>query len=426
MKKKVDVNDLKLGMYVYKLDRPWRETPFLFQRFEITSDEQLATIREHCNYVYIDSDHAKLADAQTRASRSPRRPRAEADQDARPKPELRVVMEKATAPRPRQVYADRTSLEQEVEVIRETHDQAMSLIYTIMEDVHLGKSIDTATAKRVVANMAKSVLRNPDALICFTHLKKKDDYTALHCLRVSVLALVFGRHLGFDEEGLNHLGMGALLHDIGKMQVPQEVLNKPGKLTEHEFRIMKGHVPFGVGILGRTKGIPSRAVEVTRLHHERYGGTGYISNLKGDQISEFGLIGAIVDVYDAITSDRVYQRGISPLDALKKMYEWRNRDFHPMLVEQFIQCIGIFPIGSVVMLNTKEIGVVRTMNRTQRLKPQVVLVLKADRSRYGALRAVDLAQEQTPTGQPYEIAKVLPPGQFGIQPVDYLPVMASA
>jgi len=189
---------------------------------------------------------------------------------------------------------------------------------------------------------------------------------------------------------------------------------------------MKGHVPFGVGILGRTKGIPSRAVEVTRLHHERYGGTGYISNLKGDQISEFGLIGAIVDVYDAITSDRVYQRGISPLDALKKMYEWRNRDFHPMLVEQFIQCIGIFPIGSVVMLNTKEIGVVRTMNRTQRLKPQVVLVLKADSSRYGALRAVDLAQEQTPTGQPYEIAKVLPPGQFGIQPVDYLPVMASA
>jgi putative nucleotidyltransferase with HDIG domain len=426
MKKKVDVNDLKPGMYVCELDRPWRETPFLFQGFEITSDEELTTIREHCNYVYIDSDHAKRVDAQTHASRSPRRPRAEADQDARPKPALRVVVEKATAPRPRQVYADRTSLEQEVEVIRETHDQAMSLVYTIMEDVHLEKSMDTATVKRVVANMAKSVLRNPDALICFTHLKKKDDYTALHCLRVSILALVFGRHLGFDEEGLNHLGMGALLHDIGKMQVPQEVLNKPGKLTEREFRIMKGHVPFGAGILGRTKGVPSRAVEVARLHHERYGGTGYISNLKGDQISEFGLIGAIVDVYDAITSDRVYQRGISPLDALKKMYEWRNRDFHPMLVEQFIQCIGIFPIGSVVMLNTKEIGVVRTMNRAQRLKPQVVLVLKADRSHYGALRTVDLAQEQTPTAQPYEIAKVLPAGQFGIQPVDYLPVAASA
>ncbi|MFQ5755416.1 MAG: HD-GYP domain-containing protein [Acidiferrobacterales bacterium] len=426
MKKKVGVNDLKPGMYVCELDRPWRETPFLFQGFEITSDEQLATIREHCNFVYIDSDYAKRAEAQTRASLSPRRPRAEADQDARSKPALRVVVEKATAPRPRQVYADRTSLDQEVEVIRETHDQAMSLVYTVMEDVHLRKSIDTATAKRVVASMAKSVLRNPDALICFTHLKKKDDYTALHCLRVSILALVLGRHLGFDEERLNHLGMGALLHDIGKMQVPQEILNKPGKLTEHEFRLMKGHVPFGAGILGRAKGVPSRAVEVARLHHERYGGTGYISNLKGDQISEFGLIGAIVDVYDAITSDRVYQRGISPLDALKKMYEWRTRDFPPMLVEQFIQCIGIFPIGSVVMLNTKEIGVVRTMNRAQRLKPQVVLVLKADRSHYGALRAVDLAQEQTPAGQPYEIAKVLPAGQFGIQPVDYLPVAASA
>ncbi len=426
MKKKVDVADLKPGMFVCQLDRPWRETPFLFQGFEITSDEQLDTIREHCSYVYVEVERVAGADARTQAWRARRGASAQPGAQTTPKPAIREVVEKATAPRPRQVYQDQTHLEHEVEIIRETHDQAMVLVDAIMEDVRLGKSIDTPRAKTVVAGMAKSVLRNPDALMCFTHLKNKDDYTALHCLRVSILALAFGRHLGFDEEGLNLLGMGALLHDIGKMKVPQEILNKPGKLTEREFRIMKGHVPLGVGILQRTDGVPPKAVEVTRLHHERYDGTGYISNLAGDQISEFGLIGGIVDVYDAMTSDRVHQRGISSLDALKKMYEWRSREFHPMLVEQFIQCIGVFPIGSVVRLNTNEVGVVRAMNRAQRLKPQVVLVLKPDQSRYSALRAVDLAREQTPTGGPYEIAKVLPAGHCGIQPVDYLPVVASA
>ncbi len=151
-----------------------------------------------------------------------------------------------------------------------------------------------------------------------------------------------------------------------------------------------------------------------------------MENLQGDQITEFGLISAIVDVYDAMTSDRVYKDGIASLDALKKMYEWRGRDFHPALLEQFIQCIGIFLIGSVVVLNTNEVGVVRTLNREQRLKPQVALVKKSDMTRYPGLRVVDLALETAATGKPYEVTKVVPPAMFNIQPVDYLPVMAGA
>ncbi|MFQ6024430.1 MAG: HD-GYP domain-containing protein [Acidiferrobacterales bacterium] len=426
MKKRVDVSDLKAGMYVYDLDCPWRETPFLFQGFEITSDEEISQLKQYCKHVYIDTDGQTGTTPQAPTSRPLARPlRVEAQETAQ-KPALRVVAEKPTAARPRRVYQDRTTVEEEAEAIKETHEQATTLIHTIMDDVHFGKSLDTTTAKTVVASMAKSVLRNPDALICFAQLKKKDAYTALHCLRVAILALAFGRHLGFDEEGLNLLGMGALLHDIGKMRVPDAILNKPGKLTDREFEIMKSHVPMGMKVLENNRGIPDQALEVARLHHERYSGTGYVSKLKSDQISQFGLIGAIVDVYDAITSDRIYQDGISALDALKKMYEWRQRDFHPALVEQFIQCIGIFPIGSVVILNTNEIGVVRTMNRTQRLKPQVVLVLRPDRTRYHALRTVDLARETTPGGEPYEITKVLPAGQYGIQPVEYLPVMARA
>jgi putative nucleotidyltransferase with HDIG domain len=425
MKKKVAVDELKKGMYVSELDRPWRETPFVFQGFEIIDDAQLAELKQHCQYVYIDDEYEGDADART-PRLSPRRRAEGGPAEATRRPRFHVVAEEGTTYRPRRVHADKTTVEQEAKIIRETHDQATALINTIMEDVHLGKSIDTGRAKKVVAAMAKSVLRNPDALICFAQLKKRDEYTALHCLRVSILALAFGRHLGFEEEELNLLGMGALLHDIGKMRVPDAILTKPGKLSDREFEIMKSHVPMGAEILERTGAFPARALEVTRQHHERYAGYGYMDRLKGDQISEFGSISAIVDVYDAMTSDRVYKEGLASLDALKIMYEWRGRDFHPELMEQFIQCVGIFPIGSVVVLNTAEVGVVRTLNREQRLKPQVVLVLKSDKTHYRGLRAVDLAEETGPTGKPYEITKVVPPSTFNIQPVDYLPVRATA
>lgn len=425
MRRIVKVGDLQQGMYICELDRPWRETPFLFQGFQITSQGELDLLRQYCKHVYVETDLSTVAPPPEPGERPVHTNASTAEQKtAAPVPRFRVLeSESTTSGRSRAAY-QQTTLDEEAQIVRATHDQATTLIHSLLEDVHLGRSIDTEGAKTVVAGMAASVLRNPDALVCFTQLKKRDDYTALHCLRVSILALVFGRHLGLNEDELNLLGIGGLLHDIGKMRVPDGILNKPGKLTEREFEIMKSHVPLGVEILQRTKSVSTKSIEVTRQHHERYSGSGYMSQLKGDQITQFGMIAAIVDVYDAITSDRIYQEGISALDALKKLYEWRGRDFHPQLVEQFIQCVGIFPIGSVVVLNTDEIGVVRTLNREQRLKPQVVLVLKPDKTRYTALRAVDLARDTTPLGRPYEIAKVVAPGQYGIQPVHYLPVAA--
>lgn len=425
MRRKVEVDKLQRGMYVSGLDRPWRETPFMFQGFKISDDEQLAELRRHCRYVYIDDANNNGVAVSTAPPAPARIPQAETAH-AKRKPHLRVITEVPSSVPPRRARAtDRTHVEQEASLIRETYDEAAVLVHSILEDAHLGKSIDTGRAKNVVASMAKSVLRNPDALVCYTQLKKRDNYTALHCLRVCILALAFGRHLGLEEEELNLLGVGALLHDVGKMRVPDAILNKPGKLNEREYEIMKSHVPIGVKILERTGTIPAQALAVVREHHERFAGQGYANGLRSSQISEFGLIGAIVDVYDAITSDRVYQNGISSLDALKRMYEWRGRDFHPRFMEQFIQCIGIFPIGSVVVLNTDEVGVVRTLNREQRLKPEVVLVMKSDKTRYPVLRAVDLASDSTPTGRPYEISRVVPPAMFNIQPVEYLPVKAA-
>jgi len=425
MPKKVFIRDLKPRMYVCSLDRPWSETPFLFQGFEITGEAELSQLRQYCRYVYIAVDSDPHSAPRVRARDAPARPSAVVGKKAGRTPLLALVEDTPTPARSRRVYQDyqdQTTLDEEVEAIKQTHVQATALVYEMLEDARLSRSFNTAGAKQVVAAMAESVLRNPDALVCFTHLKRKDEYTAQHCLRVCILGLAFGRHLGYDTDTLNALGIGCLMHDLGKMKVPLAILNKPGRLTEQEREIMKRHVPLGVAMLEDAKGFSPAAIEVARSHHERYGGAGYINHLKGGEIGEFGLIGAIVDTYDAITSDRVYQPGIATLKALGQMYEWRERDFEPVLMEQFIQCMGVFPIGSVVRLNTGEIGVIRTRNRTRHLKPEVLVVLAPDHTPYATPKTIDLMYDTTSDARPYTIKEVLASGAHGINPMDYLPV----
>ncbi len=421
-KKKLDVRELRVGMYVRELDRPWRETPFLFQGFEIRSDDDIRELQRYCQHVVIDipEPHQKIR-PRTPAERVIAEKRLQRKQVERD-----ILIKVSTQPLLKPTYRDTSTLEQEIGVAREIHRETRELVYTLLEDVRLGKNINSLGAKKVIGEMVESVIRNPDALSTFAQLKKKDEYTAQHSMRVCILALSFGRHLGFDRNELNLLGIGALLHDIGKMKVPSEILNKPGALNEYEYAQMKSHVPHGVAILEKSSGIPRPAIEVARCHHERYGGAGYIGGLKGDQIGLYGMIGGIVDCYDAISSDRAYHTGMSAHAALKKMYEWRHRDFHPGLVEQFIQCMGIYPIGSVVELNTGEIGVVVTMNRVRRLKPRVALVLQPDFDPVQCSTTVDLTDYKTRDGRPCEIDRVLEPGVYGINPVNYLSVSTAA
>jgi len=255
-----------------------------------------------------------------------------------------------------------------------------------------------------------------------SQLKDADEYTALHSLRVCILALTFGRHPDFNREELNLLGVGALLHDVGKMKVPVEILNKPGRLTDKEFEIMKSHVPEGVKILNSADGIADASIQVAANHHERYAGGGYAGGVAGDRIGSFGLISGIVDCYDAITSDRVYHSGLSAYEALTKMYSWRSTDFHPGLIEQFIQCMGIYPVGSLVELTDGRVGVVITVNRKRRLRPRVALVLKEDKTPYRKPKLVNLVDLEEAQGQDApSIVKVLQPGEYGINPIDYLP-----
>ena len=409
-------------MYVSELDRPWIESRFLFQGFEIRTDEELDELRRICKYVYIETD-IDYADGAAR----PRAPlaigRPAPDEFAAKRIGFELVDKFATTDRPPSRYPDRATLEEELPRAREIEQETRRVLASIIDDARMGRIIDTPSAKKAIAEMVASVLRNPDALVCLNQLKDKDQYTALHSIRVCVLALAFGRHLELSEEELNVLGIGALLHDIGKTKIPPDILNKPGGLTPAEFELIKSHVPRGVEMLQATPGIPPRAIEVARAHHERFDGSGYAIGLKGDQIDLFGQIGAVVDCYDAITSDRAYHAGMSAHDALRKMYEWRRKDFDDRLIENFIQCMGIYPIGSVVEMNTGSVGVVVSVNRVRRLRPRVALVLDARKQPLSAARVIDLMQEHGRQGTSrVEIRTVLPAGSFGIDPLCYLPL----
>lgn len=380
MKRKLDLSDLATGMYVCELDRPWLESQCLFQGFFIQSDQHLRELRSgclsDCRYIVIDT----LKGA-----------------DLPPQKHIRLLQQQAD-PKGERRYPRSVSVEEEFDRAHHARVSARDLIDRVFADVASGDVPHLPELRKVVSDLVESVIRNPDAQMCLSQLKNRDEYTAQHSVNVCVLSIAFGRHLGLSRPALNLLGTGALLHDIGKLKTPLDILNKPGRLTDEEFRIMKEHPAHGRELLRQIPGLPPEAIDVAYNHHERLQGHGYPRGLKSGEISQWSKMVAIVDVYDAITSDRCYHDGMAPTDALTRMYEWRHRDFDPELLEQFIQCIGIYPIGSLVELSTGEVGVVISVNPRYRLRPKVSVVLDGDKNPCFPVRIVDLAQfvEQQP------------------------------
>ena len=420
MKRKVHVLDLQMGMYISELDRPWVETPFLFQKFELRTSEEMEQLKKHCTYVYVDTELGPDVAPKPRDKESVVRIRKLEEQDEKIKREVKKIAEAPSRRSQRPVYPDRTSVQRELVRAREVQSQTRVLMRTTIEEVQKGKAVNIPLAEKVVDNMVESVIRNPDALVCLSQLKDISEYTALHSVRTCVLALTFGRHLVLSKDELKILGIGALLHDIGMAKLPATILDKPGGLTVEEFELMTQHVPWGLEILKRSGGVPPAALEILEQHHERHDGSGYVRKLKGDLIGYVGAICAIVDVYDAITSQRVYRGPVSADDALKRMYEWRHKDFHAELVQEFIKCMGIYPIGSLVELSTGGVGVVITINRARRLKPKVVLLLTANKKPLSRKVITDLAEHRDGLGREFKIKRVLPAGTYSINPMEHL------
>jgi putative nucleotidyltransferase with HDIG domain len=271
--------------------------------------------------------------------------------------------------------------------------QTTSVVRNLMEDTRLGKQVEVENLEPFAERMVQSVFRNHHALTGISRIKTKDEYTFMHCVSVAGLLVTFAREQGFSEEDIHQVAIGGLIHDIGKTMTPQEVLNKPGKLDPEEFEIMKCHVTYSREILEETMGVSKTAMDISVLHHERADGTGYPLGLAGDQISLIGKMSAIVDVYDALTSVRVYKDAWEPTLALKKLIEWSPDHFDAGLVQHFIRCLGIYPVGSLVELESGLLGIVMEPGEDL-LRPKLRVIYNAKKSRYEKVRDIDLAKSQ--------------------------------
>jgi HD-GYP domain-containing protein (c-di-GMP phosphodiesterase class II) len=367
MLKKVKTEKLKPGIFIHDFNSGWLEHPFLRNRVLLKSDSEIEKILARgIREVYIDTDRGCDVDD------APTKQYVDDFIDA----EINKIQ---PAPRrPRQSVPFSEEIKRAKLLLHESKEQTQVLL----DAVRMGRKLDVPQIAIVVEKMTASVLRNKDALVSLARIKSKDEYTYLHSIAVSALCISFGYYLDLEPEQIKALSVGGLLHDIGKVKMPLEVLNKPGPLTDSEFEIMKTHVAHGDCILRETAGIDDSSMCVTRHHHERLDGTGYPEGLRGEQISKFGRIAAIVDIYDALTSERCYKDAIQPSAVIRKLYEWSDSYLDRNLVEQFILHMGIYPVGAVVRLRSGIIGVVTAQNEKSLLDPVVRALYDTKRQRF--------------------------------------------
>jgi len=399
MKVKVDVSELKKGMFVSELDRPWTETSFLLQGVLIEGTEEISQFQKTCEYVYIDAEksHESIY-PHLRSLSTPAK-----DESNSNKSDTR-----AHAHESEQADLEQHNFQKELKIARKLHSRTRTYIDQALEDVRLGQAVNTDEAKVLVTEVANSITRSPHAMVWLTNMKERDEYTSIHCMNVCIMAVSFGRSLGMNKTELELLGLGGLLHDLGKMRVPLEILNKPSKLTFDEFEVMKTHPMEGYTMLKEQDDLPLEVLDIVKHHHERRNGKGYPSQLDGEHINNMTRIVAIVDVYDAITSDRCYHDAITPYDALRNMYEWVNEDFDKEIIEKFIKCLGIYPIGCVVELNMGHVGIVVSASEKSKLRPIVMLVLNSKGERFPAPKLINLAHPKWRSGaQKLEVINIL-------------------
>ena len=394
----VDVKDLKIGMFVSKLDRPWLETNFWFQGFELKTQADIDAVQKQCEFVFIDT---------TKQTKVPQ-------YVARSSAYTRDFLEKVQPP------AKRTSFRREIGKAEVIYSKASSLVKSFMEDVKFGRPINVIAAKKAVSYCVDSVLNAPDALMLMTQLKNRDEYTAQHSMNVCIFSIALGRQINLSIEELNNVGLCGMMHDMGKMLVPLEILNKPGSLTPEELSVMQSHTTLGWKILLSTSGMYSGAVDVAFTHHERLDGNGYPRKLKDEEITPYARMVAIADMYDAVSSDRIYKKGRPHLDSIKILTESSiNGHLDSALTMKFIESLGIYPAGSVVELNSGEIAMVIEINPKAKLKPKILILRDAQREPCREV-LVDLALAGlTVDGQPLKIATVMRPEECNIDLLKY-------
>ncbi|HEY3327691.1 MAG TPA: HD-GYP domain-containing protein [Novimethylophilus sp.] len=404
MIKKVPVGLLKPGMYIQDLSSDWMAHPFLRNQFMLKTEGEIRQIgAAGIHEVYINTAKGlDVSDAPTAAE-----VKQEVVQEM-----LRIASEENTPVRT-------VGTSEEMRKARMVHSEANQIIRNIMQDVRLGNQVQIEKVEPVVENITSSILRNAGAILSLCRVKNKDNYTFFHSVSVCALQVSFCRSIGMDKESIRQAGVGGLLHDIGKVKIPDEILNKPGRFTEDEFRVMQCHVVESRRILTETEGISEIAIQVAAQHHERHDGSGYPEGLKGDEISQMGQMAAICDVYDAITSNRCYHKGMEPTEALQKIFEWSKFHFNPVLVQHFMRSIGIYPVGSLVRLESGKLGVVTEQAEHNLLQPKVRVIYDSKKQSYLPPSDLDLAKPMGHGGADRIVNHELPE-KWNIEPLKFI------
>jgi HD-GYP domain-containing protein (c-di-GMP phosphodiesterase class II) len=373
MLKKIPIEHLRLGMHLQAFCGDWLEHPFWRTRFVIKDPQDLVLIRESSiREVWIDI--AKGIDVE--AGNTGSEEKFETIEEIPPPPP--VVQPKAA-------FAD------EVKRASRIVAKGREAVVSMFQEARMGKAIEAEAAAPLVEEISNSMLRNPGALVSIARLKTADDYTYLHSVAVCALMIALARQLGLDEQQTREAGMAGLLHDLGKALIPAAVLNKPGKLTEAEFAVVKTHPEEGHKLLLVGNGASKVARDVCLHHHEKFDGSGYPAGLAGEAITLYARMGAVCDVYDAITSNRPYKAGWDPAESIRRMAEWKGH-FDPAIFQAFVKSLGIYPVGSLVRLESGKLGVVVEQNAQSLLKPKVKVFFSTRSQSYLKPETIDLAR----------------------------------
>lgn len=425
----ITIDELKPGMYVAKLDRPWLETPFLFQGFYIESLDDIRELRDHCQHVYVDIDRFDETITEAQSFPAPRRNAAK--QKSAEQSRVIDLSQKSATQTPKRKSKpidgksiaddDSVRLKRELDEANLVYMQASTVIDEVMKKIDAGIDVDIAMIHHAVDPMIESVMRNQDALAWLARMKRMDDYVFDHSLAASIWLIIFGKYLGFDRNTLQLVSMGGLFMDVGKTKMPKRLLTQKTRLDDKDTALMRKHVEASVEIAQQIRGVDQKVVEMIATHHERYNGTGYPQRLEGNRIPIFGRIAGIVDSYCAMTMNRPYAKAISAYDAMMQFNHLAGVEFQAEMVEQFVQAIGIFPVGTLVELSTGQVGVVIAQNKVRRLRPKIMILLDNNKKPLDRFPTIDLRTQlvdKTNTESLW-IVNGLPPGAFGVDPTNY-------
>lgn len=420
---KIAVTHLKAGMYIADLDCPWHQTPFPLQGFYIRNAEDVKALANYCKHVFVDERKSRAKHVyESRISSKPKTEMAKSEKISKESAESQVVMLAPLVIKSPQTYQTNTTVKKEVARAGKLHQHVYEAITGVFNTLYSGGEVSIAETESVAEGMVESVVRNPDALVWLSKMSEEDVSSYQHSLKSSIWALVYGRHLGLDKPLLKTLAMGVLLSHIGKTKLPSELRDKSENLSASELSLYQSYVEHSVEILQGMDELPSGVVSVVKFHQERHNGTGYPQGVTGGRIPLLAKIAGLVDCYQSIINPRDGSQGLSPRQAVSKLFELRNIAFQEDLVERFIEAVGVYPTGTLVELSSHEVGIVTGHNLDRRLLPKVMIVLDEHKYPLKDAKVVDLKEwnQNKAADEGLYISESLPKGAYNIDENEFL------